>query len=126
MWESYKYARRFGGANWLITHNLSDLGLPPAYARTGREASLWKIGGALLADTATRIVFELSAAEAPLAADVFGLNAAETSYLRSLPSGRALWMMAGTQAEYTALVDRRGHVRELPIVDTELAMRAGA
>ena len=113
MQAAWKLSRSYGAANGLIMHRLSDL---DAVGDAGSEAVALAKG--LVADTSTRICYQVRAEEVERTAEVFGLNDTESGMLRSLARGCGLWRVG----EESFLVDHLVAPFERPLVDTDGAM----
>ncbi len=115
---SWKLGRSLGLANIAVTHKLADLS-----AQADSGTSVAKIGGGLLADTATRVVMHQSAGELDGTATALGLTSRETLLAGALPKGRSLWHI-GPDAR--AVIDPLLTQADLAMVDTDQRMRGDA
>ena len=98
----------------MILHRLSDL---DAVGATGTETRALAEG--LLADCSTRVIYRQEPDQLAVTARALGLTATERDLLPLLPRGTGLWRVAGR----SHVVHHRLHVDELPLVDTDAAMR---
>lgn len=110
----WKLSRAYGIANLMILHRLSDL---DAVGAAGSEARA--LAGGLLADCATRIVYRQESDQLAATATTLGLTGPERELLAALPRGVGLWKMPSR----SHVVRHHLHVDELPLVDTDAAMR---
>ncbi len=115
---SWKLGRSLGLANIAVTHKFADLA---AQADTGTAVA--KIGGGLLADTATRVVMHQSAGELDNTATALGLTGRETHLAGTLPKGRSLWHVG---PDVRAVIDPFVTAVDLAMVDTDGRMRGEA
>ena len=112
--SSFKMARAFGVANLVVAHRVSDL------RSAGAEGSLVsRLANGLLSDCETTVCYAQSDAEVADCADALGLTMAETSLVRTLRRGTALWHVG----EGRYLVEHRLGPFERTLVDTDQAMR---
>jgi type IV secretory pathway VirB4 component len=86
MQSEWKLARKFGVANLLIVHRLSDL---DAIGDAGSQARGLATG--LLSDISTRIIYQQETNEAPHAGKLLGLSVTEQAELSNLQRGEGLW-----------------------------------
>ena len=114
MQAQWKLSRAYGIANLMILHRLSDL---DAIGPVGSEARALADG--LLADCSTRITYRQEADQLAGTARALGLTQPERDLLPSLPRGTGLWKMP----RRSHLVHHVLHPAEIPIVDTDTAMR---
>ncbi len=86
MQSHWKLSRAWGIANLMVVHRLSDL---DAVGDAGSEAR--GLAQGLLADTATRILYNEPTDEAVVAGRVLGLTSTEVRQLPELAQGEGLW-----------------------------------
>ena len=86
MQAQWKLSRAWGLANLMIVHRLSDL---DAVGDTGSQTR--SLAQGLLADTATRILYNQPHDEAQTAGKLLGLTTIETSQLPELAKREGLW-----------------------------------
>lgn len=110
----WKLSRAYGIANLMVLHRLSDF---DAVGAAGSEARALAAG--LLADCSTRIVYRQETDQLTTTATALGLTRPERDLLPALPRGVGLWKMPGR----THLVRHHLHPGEVPLVDTDAAMR---
>jgi len=111
---SWKLARSTATANVLVLHRLSDV---EAVANQGTRTVALAAG--LIADSGTSVCFQLDPSDAEDAAAVLGLSSTATQLVGRLGRGVALWKVGGRQH----LVAHEVREDELPIIDSDLAMR---
>ena len=115
METQWRLSRAWGLANILAIHQLSDLAADPgdvgSKARTPATA--------LLALTATRVIYRQPADQLAHTRMAMGLNSTEAELLPSLVVGRGLWRI-GTRA---FLVQHNLTARELALFDTDTRVR---
>jgi len=86
MQAHWKLSRGFGIANLLVVHRLSDLD-----AVGNADSQARNLARGLLADCATKIIYQQEVAESAHAAELLGLTSAEQSQLPDLHRGEGLW-----------------------------------
>ena len=86
MQAQWKLSRAWGLANLMIVHRLSDL---DAVGDTGSQTR--GLAQGLLADTATRILYNEPYDEAQAAGKLLGLTTVEIAQLPELAKGEGLW-----------------------------------
>ena len=114
MQAQWKLSRSYGIANLLILHRLSDL---DAVGRQGSQTRALAEG--LLADCSTRVIYRQETDQLSAAANALGLTEPERDLLPMLPRGTGLWKLPGR----SHVVAHRLLPVELPLVDTDAAMR---
>jgi hypothetical protein len=112
---SFKLSRSFGVANIAVVHRLSDL-----RAAGGDGSSQQRLAEGLLADSETRVIFAQPPSEMASARTLLALTSTEAALLTQLPRAVALWKVA----ERSFLVEHTLGRLEVPLVDTDQAMRA--
>lgn len=117
MQAQWKLSRAYGIANMLVRHRLSDA---DATGPAGSEARALADG--LLADCSTRIVYRQESDQLATTARALGLSTTERDLLPVLPRGTGLWKLPA--ASY--VVHHVLHPDEVPLVDTDAAMRTPA
>jgi len=117
MQAQWKLSRAYGVANLMVLHRLSDL---DAIGQRGSEARALAEG--LLADCSTRIVYRQDADQLIGTMGALGLTHPERDLLPVLPRGTGLWKMP----RRTHVVHHLLHPVEVPVVDTDAAMRDGS
>ena len=90
---SFKLSRKWGVANVLVCHSVTDLG---AQADTGTAAS--KMADNLLSSIQTHIVFGTDAKSIPVTTQSLGLSDTEANTIAALGQGVALWRVNGKSA----------------------------
>ena len=114
MQAQWKLSRALGIANLLVLHRLSDL---DAAGAAGSE--LRAIAEGLLSDCSTRVIYRQEHDQLDASGSAFGLTETERDVIARLPRGVGLWKLPGR-----AYVVRHDlHPAELPIVDSDAAMR---
>jgi type IV secretory pathway VirB4 component len=91
--ESMKLSRRWGVANILVFHRVSDAG-----AQADSHSAASKIAEGLIADAEVKVIFRTHPKVLPQTVAAFGLTEVEGGALTTLPRGRALWKFAGRSA----------------------------
>lgn len=91
--ESIKLSRKWGVANILVMHNVTNAG---SQADRGTAAS--QIAEGLVADCEVKVIFRTHPKVLEQTAATFGLTTEEGAALAVLPQGRALWKFAGLSA----------------------------
>ena len=114
MQTNWKLARAYGIANLVITHRLSDLS---AVGDEGSEAVA--IARGLLADAATRIVYQQEPDQIDATASLLGLTDVEAATVPTLLKGRGLWKVA----RHSYLVHNVVSAAEQALTDTDQRMR---
>ena len=114
MQAQWKLSRAYGIANLLILHRLSDLDAVGAHGSQARA-----LAEGLLADCSTRVLYRQEPDQLTATARALGLTASERDLLPLLGRGTGLWKI-GTRSH---LVHHRLHIDELPLIDTDTAMR---
>ncbi len=114
MQSQWKLSRAYGVANLMVLHRLSDL---DAIGQQGSEARALAAG--LLADCSTRIIYRQEADQLTGTTSALGLTRPERDLLPLLPRGTGLWKMP----HRTHVVHHLLHPVEVPVVDTDAAMR---
>jgi type IV secretory pathway VirB4 component len=114
--RAFKLGRATGTANLCIAHRISDLA---AQADDGTATA--KIADGLLADAATKIVLRQAPDQIDRATGRLGLTDAESSVVRQLVRGRALWKIGAR----TAVVHHTITTMEQPLIDTDQRMLTG-
>lgn len=110
--EAQKLARQWAVAVVLVTHRISDLlGGDPA----SRDLAL-----GLLADAATRIIYNQSVDQLPMTRDALELTDVETSMLPELGQGSALWKLGRRSFVVDHVVLRDG--KEWSMIQTDSQM----
>jgi len=89
----WKLCRRYGVANLLIGHRITDL---RSQADDGTATA--KIAEGLLADTQTRVLYRQASDQVEATAKLLQLSSAEAALLPKLAKGRGLWKVAGRPA----------------------------
>ena len=97
-----------------ILHRLSDLDAVGAHGSQARA-----LAEGLLADCSTRVIYRQESDQLTATARALGLTGAEREVLPLLGRGTGLWKLPGR----SYLVHHRLHVDELPLIDTDAAMR---
>ncbi len=113
---SFKLSRSFGVANVAVVHRLSDL-----RAAGGDGSSQQRLAEGLLADSETRVIFGQPPSEIAAARAMLALTSTEAALLVHLPRAVALWKVA----DRSFLVEHSLGRLEVPLVDTDVAMRTG-
>ncbi|WP_231384251.1 ATP-binding protein [Cellulomonas sp. URHD0024] len=114
MQAQWKLSRAYGIANLMILHRLSDL---DAVGPVGSAARALADG--LLADCSTRVIYRQEADQLAGNATALGLTHPERDLLPVLARGTGLWKMP----RRSNVVHHVLHPAEVPIVDTDGAMR---
>lgn len=117
MQAQWKLSRAYGIANLMILHRLSDLDATGAHGSEARA-----LADGLLADCSTRVVYRQESDQLAGIARPLGLTEPERELLTALPRGTGLWKMP----RRTHVVHHVLHDAELPVVDTDAAMREPA
>lgn len=117
MQAQWKLARAYGLANLLILHRLSDL---DAAGDVGTHTRALAAG--LLADCSTRIVYRQESDQIPAATAALGLSPTEAEVVAALPRGTGLWSLPGV----SYVVHHVLAADELPVIDTDQALRGAA
>ena len=86
MQAHWKLSRAWGLANLMVVHRLSDLDAVGDHGTAARS-----LAQGLLADTATRILYNEPTDEASAAGKILGLTATQTRQLPELAQGEGLW-----------------------------------
>jgi len=86
MQAHWKLSRAWGLANLMIVHRLSDLDAVGDHGTAARS-----LAQGLLADTATRILYNQPPDEAHATGRILGLTATQTRQLPDLAQGEGLW-----------------------------------
>ena len=116
MQAQWKLSRAWGLANLMVVHRLSDL---DAVGERGSEAR--GLAQGLLADTATRILYNEPYDEAQAAGRVLGLSSVEVAQLPDLGRGEGLWRVN----ERSFVVRHLLTPGELALFSTDARMVAG-
>lgn len=117
MQAQWKLSRAHGIANLLVQHRLSDV------TATGDAGSRARgLAEGLLADCSTRIVYRQEPDQTRTTATTLGLTRTERDLLPALPRGTGLWKLPRA----SHVVHHVLHPDELPLVDTDAAMRHDA
>jgi hypothetical protein len=114
MQAQWKLSRALGIANLIILHRLSDL---DAAGAGGTEARA--VAEGLLADCSTRVVYRQESDQLAGTGAALGLGDTERDLLPHLTRGTGLWKLPGR----SYLVRHDLHPAELPIIDTDAALR---
>lgn len=110
-----KLCRHWGIANLLICHKLADL---RSQAADGTAAQ--KVATGLLADIATRVIFQQAEDQVADARTLLGLSDVEAGLLPQLAKGRALWRVG----DHAAVVEHVLSAADMVFCDTDAAMVA--
>jgi type IV secretory pathway VirB4 component len=114
MQAQWKLSRALGIANLIVLHRLSDL---DAAGAGGTEARA--VAEGLLADCSTRVVYRQESDQLAGTGAALGLGDTERDLLPHLTRGTGLWKLPGR----SYLVRHDLHPAELPIIDTDAALR---
>ena len=115
MQAQWKLSRGYGIANLLVIHRLSDLDAV-GDASSGSRA----IAHGLLADCATKIVYQQEPGETPHASRSLGLTSTEAAQLPDLRQGEGLWHVG----QRAFIIRHLATDTELDLFDTNARMKA--
>lgn len=110
---SLKLARRYGVANVLVMHRLTDL-----LAAGDADSEQVALARGLLSDTQTRVIYGQPRDAIEATADLLGLSRHEAGEIANLGRGIGLWKVGKT----SHLVVHHVGEREWPLVDTDARM----
>ncbi len=113
--SSLKLSRRFGVANVLVFHRVSDAG-----AQADTDTATAKIAEGLIADAEIKVIFRTHPKVLDETVAAFALSDEEAAALSSLPQGRALWKLGG----HSAFVDHLRSDYEASFSDTDSRLEA--
>jgi type IV secretory pathway VirB4 component len=86
--HNFKLARRYGVANIVALHKVSDL---QAAGDSGSRAS--RIAEGLIAEASTRVIYQQDEGQIPATRQLLGLTRAEAEIVTRLGPGQALWQV---------------------------------
>ena len=86
--HNFKLARRYGVANVVALHKVSDL---QAAGDSGSRAS--RIAEGLIAEASTRVIYQQDEGQIPATRQLLGLTEAEAEIVTRLGPGQALWQV---------------------------------
>jgi type IV secretory pathway VirB4 component len=86
--HNFKLARRYGVANIVALHKVSDL---QAAGDSGSRAS--RIAEGLIAEASTRVIYQQDEGQIPATRQLLGLTGAEAEIVTRLGPGQALWQV---------------------------------
>lgn len=110
---SWKLSRAWGVANIAVLHRPSDL-----LAVGAEDSELRHLAEGLLADSETRICYQLPPGEVAASATLLGLTQPECEVLSHLPRGVALWKVGNS----STLVRHLLSTHDVALVDTDASM----
>jgi type IV secretory pathway VirB4 component len=86
--HNFKLARRYGVANVVALHKVSDL---QAAGDHGSRAS--KIAEGLIAEASTRVIYQQDEGQIPVTRQLLGLTESEAEIVTQIGPGQALWQV---------------------------------
>ena len=86
--HNFKLARRYGVANIVALHKVSDL---QAAGDSGSRAS--RIAEGLIAEASTRVIYQQDDGQIPVTCQLLGLTESEAEIVTQLGPGQALWQV---------------------------------
>jgi type IV secretory pathway VirB4 component len=86
--HNFKLARRYGVANVVALHKVSDL---QAAGDSGSRAS--RIAEGLIAEASTRIIYQQDEGQIPITRQLLGLTESEAEIVTQIGPGQALWQV---------------------------------
>lgn len=117
--SSLKLARKYGVANILVIHRLSDL-LSAGDAKSEQV----QLAEGLLSDTETRVVFAQPDGEIPRVAEMLGLTHGDRQRLLDLEKGWAIWKVGRTS--HLVELDLSELEEDITFTDQRMVKGAGA
>jgi type IV secretory pathway VirB4 component len=117
--SSLKLARKYGVANILVIHRLSDL-----LSAGDANSEQVQLAEGLLSDTETRVIFAQPNGEIPRVAEMLGLSHGDRQRLLDLEKGWAIWKVGRTS--HLVELDLSELEEQITFTDQRMVNGAGA